>query len=374
MNRFIKTFKEISKYKKTDDLFKKIVFFIEDNNYGYFFKKIVDDLLKKKIYLSLITCDKNDFFKDYNSEFIKVFHLENFFLLQFFLSTIKSENFIMTTPDIGNGIINKSPFTKNYVYIFHSLISTNVAYKKNAFKNYDTFFCPTKVHLYELENFFNNKNIKKKFIKIGYPKINELKNFKPTNTEKENKILIAPTWGSNGVINKKEILDLIDKLLEKKFVVIFRPHPMSFNKDKLSITKILTKFQNNSNFILSDEKNNLEVFFNCEHLITDWSGSAIEFSLAFKKPSIFLDTNQRIRNQSIKKNDDILNYTFENICRNEIGIVVKPSEFFQIDVKINELNQKTKYFEHKINNFQNDNIYNVDNSHEVSINEILKLY
>ena len=70
-------------------------------------------------------------------------------------------------PDLGNGIINKSPFCKKYIYIFHSLISLNVAYKKNSFDNYDIFLSPTKIHTSEIQDKFGNS---KKIIDVGYPK------------------------------------------------------------------------------------------------------------------------------------------------------------------------------------------------------------
>jgi hypothetical protein len=151
MNRLINSFKEIFRYKKTEDKFKKIVFFSEDNNYSFFFKGLIDELLKKKIPISIITHDKNDIFHNYNDKNLAIFKIENFFLLQYFFSNIKCENFIMTTTDLGNGIINKSKFAKNYIYIFHSLISTTVAYKKNAFKNYDIFFVLPKLILKSLQ-------------------------------------------------------------------------------------------------------------------------------------------------------------------------------------------------------------------------------
>ena len=163
MISLINSFKEITRYKKTEDKFKKIVIFTENNNYSFFFKEIVDKLLINNIPISIISSDKNDIFLNYKNENLNVFIIESFFLLQYFFSNIKCENFIMTTPDLGNGIINKSPFTKNYLYIFHSLISTTVAYKKNAFKNYDSFFCPSKIHRKELEEFFFNEKKKKIF-------------------------------------------------------------------------------------------------------------------------------------------------------------------------------------------------------------------
>lgn len=369
----IRSLNEIKNFKKTAEDFKKIVFYSEDNNYSFFFKNLIDELLKNKQKISLITSDKDDIFLEYTDENIKTFNIPNFFMLQYFFSNINCKNFIFTTPDLGNGILNKSPFTNNYIYIFHSLISTSVAYKKNAFKNYDIFFCPTKLHFNELKEYFENLKKEVKFIKVGYPKINELKNFKPIKVNKDNKILIAPTWGSDGVINKEEIFDLVNKLILNNYQVIFRPHPMSFKKDKFAIDKILKNFNKHKNFSISQEKNNIEIFYNCEYLVTDWSGAAIEFSLAYKKPSIFLDTDQRIRNKDIKKGNSVLDKTFENICRDSLGIVLNKDEFKNIENKINDLRNNTEIFAEKIINFEKDFMFNIDNSLDVSVEEIIKI-
>ena len=373
MNNFFKSLREISRFKKSEEEFKNIVFYSENNSYSFFFKSIVDELIKRDVKLSFITSDKEDIFNSYFSKNLKVFTVSNFFLLQYFFSNIKCKNFFLTMPDLGNGILNRSPFTKRYIYIFHSLISATVAYKTDAFKNYDVFFCPTKMHLGELKIIFSNNFKDKIFLKIGYPKINELKNYKPKVIDKKNKILIAPTWGSDGIINKKEILLLIESLLQKNYNVVLRPHPMSFTKDNNSIANILDKFQNNKNFKLSDDKSNLDAFYNCEYLITDWSGSAIEFSLAFKKPSIFLDTDQRIRNKEIKKDNKLLDHTFENICRNEIGIILKIENFSKIGEKLKTLDQNSMIFNEKIVNFEKKNLFNTENAIDISVNEIIKL-
>ena len=373
MNNFFKSLREISRFKKSEEEFKNIIFYSENNSYSFFFKNIIDELIKRGIKISFITSDKEDIFNSYSNKNLKVYTISNFFLLQYFFSNIKCKNFFLTTPDLGNGILNRSPFTKRYIYIFHSLISATVAYKIDAFKNYDVFFCPTKIHLDELKIIFAKNIEDKTFLKIGYPKINELKNYKPKVVDKTNKILIAPTWGPDGVINKKEILLLIETLLQKNYNVIFRPHPMSFIKDNDSIVNILGKFQVNKNFKLSDDKSNLDAFYNCEYLITDWSGSAIEFSLAFKKPSIFLDTNQRIRNKEIKKGNELLDQTFENICRNEIGIILQIENFSNFEEKLKELNQNSKIFNEKIINFEIKNLFNIENAIDISVNEIIKL-
>ena len=89
MNNFFKSLREISRFKKSEEEFKNIVFYSENNSYSFFFKSIVDELIKRDVKLSFITSDKEDIFNSYFSKNLKVYTVSNFFLLQYFFSNIK---------------------------------------------------------------------------------------------------------------------------------------------------------------------------------------------------------------------------------------------------------------------------------------------
>ena len=65
----IRSLNEIKNFKKTAEDFKKIVFYSEDNNYSFFFKNLIDELLKNKQKISLITSDKDDIFGIYRRKY-----------------------------------------------------------------------------------------------------------------------------------------------------------------------------------------------------------------------------------------------------------------------------------------------------------------
>ncbi len=369
MNNLINSFKNLRKLNKLDNEFRNVIFFSESNNYSFFFKPLVYLLLKKNIKITYVTADNNDLFLSYKNQNLKTICISNFFLLQYFFSNIKCKNLILTMPDLGNGIINKSPFCKNYIYIFHSLISINVAYKHNSFNNYDIFLSPTTVHTKEIQNKFGNS---KKIIDVGYPKIEDLKNKIHLYSE-DNSILIAPTWGTDSSLYSENLINLIKKLAEKRYQIEFRPHPMSFKKDKKKIDEILKKFKWYSKFNINTEVDNNKVFISSKVLITDWSGAAMEFSLAKGKPSLFINTNQRIRNSKIKKNDKILQTTFEYLCRNEIGIVLDQDKIENIDKLLNDFIVNSNFYKNKILNFKNKYFFNNQISLEKSALKIIEL-
>ena len=76
---------------------------------------------------------------------------------------------IMTLTDLGNHEIKKSKNCKNYVYIFHALVSTRKCYTHTAFDNYDIILCNGEYQEKELrlcEKLFNLKE--KKIYNTGY--------------------------------------------------------------------------------------------------------------------------------------------------------------------------------------------------------------
>tara|TARA_B100000989_G_C19529892_1_gene469014 strand:+ start:1706 stop:2824 length:1119 start_codon:yes stop_codon:yes gene_type:complete len=370
MNSFFRSFLEIRKFNQIDSRYKKIVFFSENNSYSYFFKNIVDGLIEKNIKLTFVTADKKDFFLNYNNQNIKTILIPNFLFLQFFFSNLKCENLILTMPDLGSGIINKSPFCKKYIYIFHSLISITVAYKEKSFDNYDVFFSPSVVHTEEIKKKFDGMG--KEIIKIGYPKIEELKN-KISYIKETSNILIAPTWGSDSSLYSEVLLDLINYLIKKDFTIIFRPHPMSFKKDKKKIEEIVSKFKWYEKFKLNSDNNNNNVFLEARILITDWSGAGMEFSMSKEKPSLFIDTKQRIRNNSVKQGDKILETTFEYFSRNELGIILNKENIINIENIIKDFERNAKVYENKIRNFKNKYLYNNGKSLEKTILSLMSL-
>ena len=84
--------------------------------------------------------------------------------------------------------------------------------------------------------------------------------------------------------------------------VTLRPHPQTirYASDKLKIIK--DKFSDKPS-LFKYEENVSDSFsiMNCSALISDWGGTALEFSLATNKPIVLLDTPTKIINSSFKE-------------------------------------------------------------------------
>ena len=101
------------------------------------------------------------------------------------------------------------------------------------------------------------------------------------------------------------------------------------------------------------------IYLNVMHLITDWSGIALEYAFVVKKPILFVDTPQKILNDDYNKLNTI---AFEKKIREKIGIVwdCKTSItnlIYDIDNKV----------------YANDYIFNIGKSDKVAADYIKNL-
>jgi hypothetical protein len=344
-------------------------FIIYSENIYYFslYQKIVENISDENVDITYLTSDLDEF------RYLQKFKLKKYFIgsgiiraLIFFY--IKSNVFLLSLSDLDNYELKRSKNTKYYFYLFHSLQSSHVQYKYNAFKNYDYIFCNGEYHLNEIrksENLFKFKE--KKCILAGNTYFDYLLSKKNSLKNNPTSILVAPSWN----LNKKNFLsdysvELIENILNQNFRCIFRPHPMHYKKNKKILKIIEKKFLNNNNFKFDRERDNLNSLLNSKVLITDNSGIANEFLLVFGRPVVYFNFAQKIHNEDYRK----LNIqSFEEKVKNEFGYLIEPKDIRNINdhlnkVISNKINQKI------LDEFIKIYISNVGSSANIIANEI----
>jgi len=267
------------KFKKKERKY-KFIFFCE-NPYTF-------EFLKKYIYKKQNTnkCATLTFF-NLKDQFLKkenIIFLRTKIFKQIFFQTNKINFVYSSTPDLGYSLFLKSKLHKcKYIYIQHSPVSLTMIYKNKAFNNFDAVQTINKSQYREIQeiNFFFKKKIKP--FKSKYFLLEKNLPFKSTN-----KVLIAPTWGTN--FFDDNIFFNIIKLIEKNnFKFVLRLHPETINKNTFFLKKLKDK-----GIILNNEpKIDLLDFSN---LITDWSGIYFEFAFLKKIKPIVINTNKKINN------------------------------------------------------------------------------
>ena len=367
--------KEVKRFNKLDKRDRSIVLYLENESDFIFFKPIVEKLTQEyDTKICYVTSSKTDPMLNCNNKNILSFYVGDGVARSNFFINLKATIIVMTMPDLETFHIKRSKvYPVHYVYIFHSLNSTQRAYKKTAFDNFDTIFCTGNYQIIEIQTRERKFNLgKKKLIKHGYGRldtlINEVLNTNiRKNTSDKKVVLIAPSWGDHGLIETKG-KEIVSILLDSGFDVILRPHPVTLKKSNKIIQKIEKEFKDNLNFKLETDIRSTESWFLCDCMISDLSGAAIEYAFAFEKPVLYVVTPEKI----VQENEIGL-VPLEEKIRSEIGGIVSLSQLSLIPSKINRFLLSQNKFKEKIQKIREETIFNIGNSGEQGAKHLLEL-
>ena len=367
--------KELKRFEKLDKKDRSIVFYLENEYYFIYFQPIVEKLTQKyDMKICYITSSKTDPMLTCKDKNILPFYIGDGIARSNFFINLKATIIVMTMPDLETFHIKRSKvYPVHYVYIFHSLNSTQRAYTNTAFDNFDTIFCTGNYQIIEIQERERKFNLgEKKLVKHGYGRldslINEARSTDIRKSTSNNKVvLIAPSWGANGLIETKG-QEIISILLDSGFYVILRPHPMTMKKSNKVIQKIEKEFKDNLNFKLETDIRNTESWFLSDCMISDLSGAAIEYSFTFEKPILYVVTPEKIVQE---KQIDLV--SLEEKIRPQIGEVISLSQLSLIPSKINQLLLSENKFKEKIQKIREETIFNIGNSAEQGAKYLLEL-
>lgn len=352
-HNYKKTFFSIKTIIELKDINPKLVFLSEQKSYQKYSKILIDVLLSKYseeiYYFSMDTNDRIEHPK------IKNFFISPHFT-RFFFNNIKTKNLFLTLTDLGNEIIKKTRNVDNYIYYFHSPVSTTKNYLPRAFDCYDTILCNGQFQIEEIRLRENIKKlVKKNLIPSGYFYFDLLNEIKKKN-QAYDKILVAPSWNKNLKYSiNKNFIELIEVLLNKNYKVVFRPHPEHFKRSKKILDEINSKFVDEK-FKFDESYSNIESMQEAQCLITDSSGIAIEYMIVFKRPVLYLDEFDKIHNDEFKNYINLK--PIDKTIKEDFGFLFKKNNFSEIDKIINNASEAFDKSLPSLNNLIRDNFFN----------------
>ena len=370
--------KELERFDKSSDEDRSIVFYVENEYYTIYLKSLIETLVNEYgLKVSYVTSSKTDPLLKSTNKNISSFYIGDGVVRTKFFLNLKAKILIMTMPDLETFHIKKSKvYPVHYVYLFHSMVSTHLVYRRSAFEHFDSIFCVGNYQLDEIRSTEKLYDLKpKNLIRYGYSHLDNLlekyskRILLPKNNENKLHILLAPSWSDDGLfenISEK----VIDILLREGYKVTFRPHPMTQKKSKMKIDRMTEKFSKNESFLLEQNISNFDSFLFSDIMITDWSGAALEFAFAFEKPVLFIDVPKKINNPEYEK---IPQVPIEVSIREKIGKIILPTDLELIPNEIKMLYGQTKELRDKITKIRNELIFNVGESKKDGAEEIIKL-
>ena len=340
LKKKISILKSFLLFSKLSSESRKIVFYAEDAQSQNYLIDLVRNLL---IYCNeevcYLTSDPKDsmFLESKKFTNLNVFFIGSGFARTWMFMNLNADLMIMTMPDIEKYHIKRSRIYKvHYLYIFHALVSTHSNYRKGAFDSYDTIFCTGEQQILEIRKTENHYGLKRKnLFRDGYRPIEflieENRSFKKVQSDIL-KILIAPSWGENTILEHC-ISELVDNIAEKKVEIYLRPHPMTIRNSYDALQDLKLKYREKKNFYIQENPINRNILFESDILITDWSGIGMEYGMGLEKPVLYIDMPKKNFNPEF---NEINLMPIEVSVRSEIGTVIKIKDLHNINEIISD--------------------------------------
>lgn len=340
---------------------RRLCFYSEGKNYWPHLSGLVHHILDNSdLPICFITSDANDPVFEINNPQLSVFLIDQGAVRNWLFENIDTQLFIMTMPDIDKYQVKRSKHPVHYLYVQHSLVSLHMVYREGAFDHYDTIFCGGEHHVREMREIEKLHNLEPKIlVEHGYAwldSIVEQAAARPVKTPAPGSpkhVLIAPSWGSDGVIETGVGAKLTDQLLGQGYKVTLRPHPETIKHSKPIVDAIIKAHKNNPLFDYEANVSGQDSLHASDVMISAWSGATFDYAFGLGKPVVFVDVPKKINNDNYT---DISLDPIEVYIRSELGQVIDPNNLESLDIEALRPPSKDSIKAHVFNLGQSDTV------------------
>ncbi len=342
---------------------RRIVFYSEGRNYWVHLEGILTELLKRvEVPICYLSSSPDDPGLGLEHPALRSFLTDEGWVRNWFFENVDADLVVMTMPDLGNHQIKRSRHPVHYVYVHHSLVSHHMAYRPGAFDCFDTIFCAGPHHVAEMEALKQAAGLGPvNLVEHGYGRLDAILAERGAQERRERDgghVLIAPSWGTQGVI--ETIGDkLVEVLLGAGNQVTLRPHPQTVRLRPDCVKQIEEKFSGHPGFVLETDVSTTRSLFESDVMISDWSGAAFDYALGQERPVVFMDVEPKINNPGYREIDL---EPFERASRNEVGVVCSPTDLEAIPGKIAHLLAELDHWAERIRSYREQSVFNVGSS------------
>jgi CDP-Glycerol:Poly(glycerophosphate) glycerophosphotransferase len=232
---------------------------------------------------------------------------------------------VMTMPDLDTYYIKRSMHPVHYVYVFHSMVSTHMIYRRGAFDHFDTVFCVGPHHVKEIRETERIYGLPAKHLfEHGYGRLDSILNLASRGSTRASdralRVLIAPSWGRAGILETCGG-PLIDAFVADGFHVTIRPHPQLRHTNPRLLAWFRERATTRVQLIYDEDITSQDTLHASDLMVSDWSGAALEFAFGLERPVLFLDVPRKVNNP------DYTQYVSEPIeatLRPQLGAVLSP--------------------------------------------------
>lgn len=353
-----------------------ITFYSEGGQYWPHFDGVIREITEgHNLPVAYLTSSKSDPILNDPPPGVSPFFIGEGFKRSYAFQTMEAGVVVATVPQIGTKLLPKSLRTEalgmKYLYIFHSMVSTHMAYEADAFDHFDTVFCAgpymeTEIRRREVMYGLHQKEL----ILHGYGRLDSIIRNRNLSTTRNSPpvVLVAPSWGPSCIFETCG-LEVIAELLQTGAEVIARPHPMTLKKSNAVVEELSKHFQADPKFSLDLDVSSQESLQRSDVMVSDWSGAALEYAFGTLKPVLFIDVERKVNNQAYAALDI---EPFESSIRDQIGEVVSPSNLTGIAPALLSLLQTSEQRSESISAVRDASISNLGNSASIAAEIIVE--
>jgi hypothetical protein len=344
-----------------------IVIYSEGKQYWNVFKPVLQELEKRDVSYLFLTSDIEDpVLKKDCSLIQRAKYIGKGNKAYAHLNFVEATVCLMTTPGLNVLQIKRSPGVMHYVHLVHSPVDIH-SYKLYSFDYFDSIFVSgehQKNTLRTLENIRGTNP--KKVVPVGCTYFDELIRRKATKKSNGTNVLVAPSWGKNGLLTKFGI-DLLLPLLNENFNIVIRPHPQTYISELTMISNLEKKLEKYENFSWDRSNDNSQCMRDADIMISDFSGIIFDFVFVYEKPVLSLDFKFDPLGLEADELDGI---PWEYSIFEKLGRRVKENEIEQIPtiIKSYQLNEKLSETAQKI---REESVYNFGSASSAVVDNLI---
>lgn len=312
-----------------------ILIFSDHKRYWNVFKPIIDEFEKRKFPVTFYTASPDDPALSEKYEYAKCSFIGEGNAAIAKLNFLNAKICVATTPGLDVLQWKRSKETQYYVHIPHGIDDIPATYKMFALDHFDSVLVTGTNQENTIRKIEQIRNQAQKEVVItGCSYLDEMLKRKQLNPSKNQSsyILLAPTWGQNGLLTKYG-KKLINSLLKTKYDIIIRPHPQSLTAEKELLNSLQDEYKANNRIQWNFDNDNFDVLSNAEIMISDFSGVIYDYTLIFDKPIFYANATFNTSQYDADWLDEEV-WSLRTLPK--IGYQIKEEDFDNLDSILNK--------------------------------------
>jgi hypothetical protein len=312
-----------------------LVIYSEGKQYWNVFKPVVEELVRRNIPCVYYTSSEDDPGLFFPSPLVRREFIGKGNAAYRFLNFLEADICLMTTPGLDVLQLKRSPGVKHYAHILH-MVTDATGYRLFGLDYYDSVFLTGEYQKKDLRKLEELRGIPcRELFVIGCSYLDVLSDHNrelPVEGRREKTVLVAPSWGANGILRRYG-KTLLEPLAKSSYHVIIRPHPQSAISEKDTIATLRRSLDSFTNVEWNFDTENLRALSRSDALISDFSGVIFDYAFLFERPALYPRFDFDRRPYDLADIEDEA-WTFRSI--RELGNAVDEEDFGRIEELLDE--------------------------------------